>query len=61
MTNRAILDRCISLTFMSRFLVVKTIKEQDQLLDQLDQGLQELKLRGDQLQLPLEDHAADSR
>jgi hypothetical protein len=54
MTNRAILDRLINLTFSARFLQVRSIQQQDQLLDQIEQGLYELKLRGDQLQLPLE-------
>jgi hypothetical protein len=54
MTNRAILERLINLTFGARFLQVSTIQQQDHLLDQIEQGLYEILLRGDQLELPLE-------
>jgi hypothetical protein len=56
MTNRAILDALINRTFSARFLQVRSIQQQDELLDQIEQGLYELKLRGDQLQFPLENH-----
>jgi hypothetical protein len=56
MTNRAILDYALNRLFCSRWLYIHSIKEQDKLLDQVKQCIEELKLRGDQLQLPSEDH-----
>jgi hypothetical protein len=60
MTNAALLDRITSLLFSARWLQINSVKEQDRLLDQAQDCVNELKLRGDQLQLPFEDHAADS-
>jgi hypothetical protein len=61
MTERALWDRVQWIASALRWQGGYTLSEHEHFLDQLEDCVRELKVRGVQLSMDLEDQAADSR